>query len=91
MCSALDCRATRSATGEVIALVRPAEAAGGGQGCEALVEGGGADAASRAQLGKRQRAVDIGECGSDALVDGAGRRRLRCPPFADFEREGVAR
>jgi len=58
-----------SATGEAITLVGLAEAAGGGEGCEALVEGGGADAAARAQLGEWQRAVDVGECGRDALVE----------------------
>jgi len=78
-----------SATGDAIALFGLAEAAGGSEGGEALVEGGGADAAARAQLGKRQRVVDIGERGGDALVDGTGRRRLRCAPFDDFEREGV--
>ena len=44
-------------------------AAGGGKGGEALVEGGGTDAAARAQLGEWQRAVDVGECGRDALVE----------------------
>src|SRR5271166_4840351 len=49
-----------SATGEAITLVGFAEAAGGGKGGEALVEGGGSDAAARAQLGEWQRAVDVG-------------------------------
>src|SRR5271165_1933388 len=78
-----------SATGEAITLVGLAEAAGGGKGGEALVEGGGADAAARAQLGEWQRAVDVGECGSDALVDGTGSRRLRGSRFDDLERESV--
>jgi hypothetical protein len=79
-----------SVTGKAIAFVRLAEAAGGDQGCEALVEGGGADAAARAQLGKGQRAVAIGERGGDTFVDGTGHRRLRCARFEDFEREGLA-
>ena len=70
-------------------MVGLAEAAGGGEGGKTLVEGGGADAAARAQLGERQRAVDIGECGSDALVDGTGSRRLRGSRFDDLERESV--
>ena len=78
-----------SATGETIALVGLAEAAGSGEGSEALVEGGGADAAACAQFGKRQWMVDVGERGRDALVDGTGHRRLRLARFADFEREGV--
>ena len=79
----------RSVTGEAIALLGSAESAGGDEGSEALVEGGGADAAARAQLGKRHRPVDIGERGSDALVYGTGRRRLWHAPFDDLEREGV--
>ena len=51
----------RSVTGEAIALLGSVESAGGDEGSEALVEGGGADAAARAQLGKRHRLVDIGE------------------------------
>jgi len=62
-----------SATGEAIALVGLTEATGGGECGEALIAGGGADAAARAQLGNRQRVVDLGECGGDALVDGTGR------------------
>ena len=89
LCSRLIVARALSATGEAITLVGLAEAAGGGEGGEALVEGGGADAAPRAQLGERQRAVDIGECGSDALVDGTGSRRLRGSRFDDLEREGV--
>ena len=89
LCSRLIVARALSATGEAITLVGLAEAAGGGEGGEALVEGGGADAAARAQLGERQRAVDIGECGSDALVDGTGSRRLRGSRFDDLERESV--
>jgi hypothetical protein len=51
-------------------LIGLAEAAGGGEGGETLVEGGGTDTATRTQLGKRQRVFDIGESGGDALVDG---------------------
>ena len=49
-------------------LVGLAETAGGGEGGEALIEGGGADAAARAQLDERQRAVDIGECGQLSVI-----------------------
>src|SRR5271157_4578153 len=87
LCSRLIVARALSATGEAITLVGLAEAAGGGKGGEALVEGGGADAAARAQLGEWRRAVDVGECGSDALVDGTGSRRLRGSRFDDLERE----
>ena len=76
-------------TGEAIAPLGSVESAGGDEGSEAPVEGGGADAAARAQLDERQRAVDIGECGSDALVDGTGSRRLWGSRFDDLERESV--
>jgi len=61
-----------SATGEAIALVGLTEATGGGESGEALIAGGGADAAARAA---RQTAavVDLGERGGDALVNGTGR------------------
>ena len=89
LCSRLIVARALSATGEAITLVGLAEAAGGGKGGEALVEGGGSDAAARAQLGEWQRAVDVGECGRDALVEGTGSRRLRGSRFDDLERESV--
>src|SRR5208337_364586 len=89
LCSRLIVVRALSATGEAITLVGLAEAAGGGEGGEALVEGGGADAAPRAQLGEWHWAVDVGECSSDALVEGSGSRRLRGSPFDDLERESV--
>src|SRR5271166_6297501 len=89
VCSRLIVARALSATGEAITLVGLAEAAGGGKGGKALVEGGGTDAAARAQLGEWQRAVDVGECGSDALVEGTGSRRLRGSRFDDLERESV--
>ena len=58
----------RSVTGEAIALLGSAESAGGDEGSEALVEGGGADAAARAQLGEWQRAADV-SVGRTATVD----------------------
>jgi hypothetical protein len=70
-------------------LVGLAEAAGGGKGGEALVEGGGADAAACAQFGEWQRAVDVGERSRDALVEGSGSRRLRGSRFDDLERESI--
>ena len=79
-----------SASSEAIAIVGLDEVAGGGQGSQALVEGGGADAAQRAQLGERQRAVDIGERHGDALVDGAARRGWRWMRIDDLERKRVA-
>ena len=70
-------------------MVGFAEAAGGGKGGEALVEGGGADAAARAQFGEWQRAVDVDERSRDALVEGSGSRRLRGWRFDDLERESI--
>src|SRR5712692_7440741 len=64
-----------SAAGETVALDGPDDAAGRDEGCQPLVEGGGADAAEGAQLRDRERAIGIGQCGGDALVDGAGFRR----------------
>src|SRR5208337_3137658 len=80
LCSRLIVARALSATGEAITLVGLAEAAGGGKGGEALVEGGGSDAAARAQLGEWQRAVDVGECGSDAL------ERESVGALSEFER-----
>ena len=55
------------------------DAAGVGEGGEALVRGGGADAAAVAQLGEWHGAGDVGKCCGDALVERAlarcGRRR----------------
>ena len=78
-----------SSCAETIALVGSAEAAGGGERGEALVEGCGANPADRAQFGERQRVIDIGECCDDTLVDRALCRRLRCVPIDDLERQGV--
>jgi hypothetical protein len=74
---------------ELIAITGPNEAAFGGQGCEALVEGCGTHAATCAQLGEWQRAVEVGERRGDALIDRAWRRGLRRAPVDDFKREGI--
>ena len=65
------------------------DAAGGGQGGQSLVEAGGADTAEPTQFGERKRAGGIGECCCDALVDGAGRRCLRCMPFDHLKRQRI--
>src|SRR6266481_4801498 len=74
---------------EPIAVTGPDEAAFGGEGCEALVEGCGTDAAARAQLGEWQRVIEIGERRGDALIDGAGWRRWWIAPVDDLEGERV--
>jgi hypothetical protein len=78
-----------SAWREAMAVVGPEETAFGREGCGALVKGGGADPAQRAQLGERQWAVDVGERQGDAVVDGTWRGRLRCAPIDHLERQGV--
>ncbi len=59
----------RSVAGELVAFVGLGNAAGGGEGGEALVQGGGADAAAPAQFGERHGGGDVGKCCGDALVD----------------------
>jgi hypothetical protein len=61
----------QSAVGEAVAFVGLGDAAGGGEGSEALVQGGGADAALGAQLGERHGTGDFGKCCGDALVERA--------------------
>ena len=59
----------RSAAGDAVAVAAFDDAAGRGQDGQTLVEGGGANAAMGAQLCERQRAIGVGESGSDALVE----------------------
>ena len=54
---------------EAIAVARPDEAAIGGQGGEAFIEGGVAYVAVGAQLGERHRLLGLGEGSCDALVE----------------------
>src|SRR5258707_4627748 len=63
----------RSGGGETIAVVGFDEAASGGHGGQALIEAGGADAASPTQVGECQRTGGLRECGGGGL----SRRRLR--------------
>src|SRR5712671_3696763 len=79
----------RSGGGETIAVVGFDEAASGGHGGQPLIEAGGADAASPTQFGECKRTGGLGECGGDALVDGALRRCLRLAPFDDLERQRI--
>jgi hypothetical protein len=58
------------------------DAAGVGEHGEPLIARGGADATAGTQLGERQRGVGTSECGRDALVERAWRRR--CRDRADF-------
>jgi hypothetical protein len=53
-------------------LIGLGDAAGGGEGGEALVQDGGVDAAARAQFGERRGAINVGKSSSDALVESGG-------------------
>src|SRR5260221_9703152 len=77
----------RSGGGETIAVVGFDEAASGGHGGQPLIEAGGADATSPTQFGECKRTGGLGECGGDALVDGALRRGLRVGPVRDLQRQ----
>src|SRR5229473_5162207 len=79
----------RSGGGETIAVVGFDEAASGGHGGQPLIEAGGADATSPTQFGECKRTGGLGECGGDALVDGALRRCLRGARFDDLERQRI--
>jgi len=65
---------------EAIPLNRPRSAsdqtADRNQSIEAIVDGSAAGAAERSQLGKRQRLIDAGQRGDDALVDRSSARGL---------------
>ncbi len=52
--------------------------------CEPLIERGGADATAGTQLGERQCGVGTSECGGDALVERAWRRRCRIAPVDEY-------
>src|SRR5260221_14685457 len=77
----------RSGGGETIAVVGFDEAASGGHGGQPLIEAGGAELAAPTQFGECKRAGGLGECGGDALVDGALRRGLRVGPVRDLQRQ----
>src|SRR5258708_21078441 len=79
----------RTGGGETIAVVGFDEAASGGHGGQPLIEAGGADAAAPTQFGECKRTGGLGECGGDALVDGALRRCLRLARFDDLERQRI--
>ena len=53
---------------EAIAFMRFDETADRNQGIGTVVDGGTAGAAQRSQLGERQRLIDAGQRGDDALV-----------------------
>jgi hypothetical protein len=71
--------------GEAVALIGLADAAGGGEGGEAVVQGGGADAAVPAQFGERHGA--IGKSSGDALVERGGGWRGRIGRIDDLQGE----
>ena len=75
----------RSSAGEAISVVRFDDAAGVGEHGEPLIERGGADATAGTQIGERKRRVGTGECGCDALVERAWRRRCRIAPVDDLQ------
>src|SRR5258708_40190229 len=77
----------RSGGGETIAVVGFDEAASGGHGGQALIEAGGADAASPTQFGECKRTGGLGECGGGALLDRAFRRGFWVAPFAGLPRQ----
>src|SRR6266576_3915373 len=79
----------RSGGGETISVIGFDEAASGGHGGQPLIEAGGADAASPTKFGECKRTGGLGECGGDALVDGASRRRLWGEGFDDLERQRI--
>jgi hypothetical protein len=79
----------RSARRKTIALLGFDDAARRGQGGQSLIEAGGADTAEPTQFRERQRAGGSGERCCDALVDGAGRRCLRCMPFDHLKRQRI--
>jgi hypothetical protein len=67
-------------------LIGLADAAGGGEGGEAFVQGSGADAAAPAQFGERHGA--IGKSSGDALVERGGGWRRRIGRLDDLQGEG---
>src|SRR5260370_2432669 len=86
----------RSGGGKTIAVVGFDEAASGGQGGQPLIEAGGADAAAPTQFGECKRTGGLGECGGEAVVDGAFRLWLPfwpvcCPQGHLNWRSGVVR
>ena len=67
------CPEQRSTRGETVSVGGFDDEAGGGQGGEALIESGGADAAGCAQLGERPRFIPVGESRGDTLINGSRR------------------
>ena len=64
-----------SITGEVMAVAGFADSAGVSERGDPLIERGGADAATAAQLGERQRLAGFGQCTNDLPV-ARNRRRV---------------
>ena len=83
-------REVLSVVGGAIAVAVLENAAIGGEGCEALVEGGGADAALGAQLSKRQRLIGLGEDGHDAFVERGWCGSYGLATIGDLQCESVA-
>jgi hypothetical protein len=79
----------RSSAGEAIAAVGLDESAFGGEGGEALREGGGTDATALTQLGEGERWFGIGQGCHDARIERGWRRRHVHGLLDDFEREGI--
>jgi hypothetical protein len=68
-------------------LVGLDDAAGVGEGGEALVQGGGTDAATAARRGERHGADAVGKCRGDALVERARARRGHLGRVGDLQPE----
>jgi len=65
---------------ETVAVDGLDDAASGGEQADALVEGGGPDPASGAQVSERKRLLGFGERGHDALIErGSGDGDGLCP------------
>ena len=79
-----------SAVGETVAAVDFDDAAGGAEHTDPLVQRDGADAASRSQLGERNRLIGLGEDGQDAFVERAWCRRHGLAAVGDLQGEGFA-
>jgi len=78
----------RSVAGAAVALVGLDDAAGGGEGSEAFIQGGGADAAAAAQLGEPHGTATVGKCCGDALVERDRARRGGLGRVDDLQCEG---
>ena len=70
----------RSGARELVAVGSLDDLSGGGEQADALMEGGGPDPASGAQVGERKRLSGFGERGHDALVERGGGDQPRSRP-----------